>query len=94
MKTITAEDVETAVKEHQIKVWKLRECGFCGWPLCYFFQDGKVFFDPNCNCVNYQTPLQERTYESVAECFNIQSKPEIADRMWKDFLNSDSASAA
>ena len=88
MQTITAEDVETAVRERSIKSWKLRECGLCKTPLYYTFEDGKVFFNPNCECITCEAPPMMRTYDDVAKCFNIQRKLEVQTRMWEDFLNS------
>lgn len=85
MEKVTVEQVKEAVQEHGIKVWELRECSVCRTPLTYAFNGGEPTYDSNCGCVSYSTVPEPRSWESVAEIFNMQ-KPENRERMWGEFL--------
>lgn len=36
--------------------WNVRPCSICGSPVGYIFVGGRVYFDPNCDCVDYEEP--------------------------------------
>lgn len=90
----TTQDVIDAVKQHGIKRWMLRECTLCHYPLCYSFEDGRVFYDMGCDCTGQSGGPQERSYADVADAFNIQTNPAIYKRMWNEFITSGQGSDA
>ena len=87
MENVTVEQVQQAVQERGITLWKLRECSICLAPLTYAFGQDGITYDRSCGCVTYSEPPEPRTWEDVAKQFNIQ-KPEIRKRMWGEFLAS------
>lgn len=89
MEKVTVEQVKLAVVEHDIKLWKLRECSMCLTPLTYTFNGGDPTYDSSCACVRYSTEPEPHSWESIAEIFNIQ-RPEIRERMWGEFLAAGS----
>jgi len=69
----TAENFKKAVEEKGLQTWTLRECGICSAPLKYIFAGGEVFYDNNCDCVNYYTEPQLRSYGDLADHYNRQT---------------------
>ncbi len=86
---ITVEQIKDAVKEHDIRVWKLRGCSICLIPLTYSFNGDDPTYDSNCDCVSYSTEPEPRSWESIAEIFNMQT-PAIRMYMWNEFLAAGS----
>lgn len=83
----TADKVKQAIARHSIVRWPQRDCSICGYELSYNFTGGLVYFDPGCNCSPQgPAPFDMRDYADIAKCFNIQSTPEIAQRMWDEFI--------
>ena len=89
MENVTVEQTCEAIHDHQITRWPIRDCSICGSFVTYYFEDGEVHLDTNCSCVGYRTPRQIRSVEEfIAETFNLQSKPEVRERMWNEFVAS------
>ena len=71
MKNKTGEDFRRQVKDLGIKSWTLRECSMCETPLNFIFDGDDVYYDSNCECVTYRTIPQLRTYEDIADIYNM-----------------------
>ena len=71
MKHKTGEDFQRQVKEHDIRSWTLRHCSMCDAPLEFIFDGDDVFYDSNCDCVTYRTMPAPRTYEDIADIYNM-----------------------
>ncbi len=70
MSQYTAEQIKTLTK---VESWVLRTCSMCDAPLVYIFDGDRVGFDSNCDCVSYWTPVQERSWQDVADTINRQT---------------------
>jgi hypothetical protein len=58
------------------------DCGGCGYMTAYIFDGPNVLFDPGCYCSRYgPSPMEPRSYESIAEWLAMQSSDEIRDRI-------------
>lgn len=82
----TGEDFRNQAEELKLISWPQRGCSFCGAMIGYRFVDGKAFYDSNCNCVNYTTPLQPRSWDDIADFYNMQNNPvtiEEMDNFWE-----------
>lgn len=88
MEKVTVEQTLNAIDEHQIRMWASRSCSMCYTPLTYMFHDDdRVSFDSNCGCVTYtSTPQEFDMEEFISRTFNLQSKPEVRERMWNEFI--------
>lgn len=76
-----AQDFKEKVKEFDIKFWKINVCCFCGYECGYVFENGEVFYDNGCSCT-YQTPnLNKKSYENVAESYNMQTSQKYIKEM-------------
>lgn len=90
--TYTAQQVQQAVKDYGIGRWKLRTCSICDTPIGYLFSpDGEqVVFSSACDCSSSSryAPPDDSNFEVVAHCFNMQTTPGIAEKMWAEFIAS------
>lgn len=56
----------------------------CHTLLSYEFLDnGEVYFDPNCGCVNYSVPLIKASWEDVRNNYNVLRDKIETQRIWK-----------
>ena len=85
MDLVTFTQVETAIRESNIRTWSPRSCGMCCGPLKYVFRGDQVFYDSNCYCVSYVEPMQPRSVHSLVEHFNMQT-PEVRQAQWDSFM--------
>ena len=81
----TGNDFKEQVKKHNIGWWTVRHCSFCNHPIGYNFRPfGSVVFDGGCNCANISNK-QVRSWDDVAEIYNIQTNTEVIaemDKFW------------
>ena len=81
----TPEEFQVQVKLKGIKVWEIRRCSFCNYPLAFVFaEDGRVGYDSGCDCSYGPSYIQERNWGDVARHYN-NNQPEVNPNM-----NSDS----
>lgn len=69
-RSVTAQDVETAVKTHKIKRYNVSECSYCRF-MCHFIFDHEknmVFYNPGCKCM--YGSLIPQSYENVSNNLN------------------------
>ncbi len=85
MEQVTVDDLKKAVTEHDIRIWPLRQCSMCLTSLTYAFDGDRITYDANCSCVTYTRPPEKRSWDSVAEIFNMQT-PDARERMWDEFV--------
>jgi len=78
------EEFQKQVKEKRIAYWHIGECWMCNYPLGFHFIDGNVFYDNGCNCTSGRN-LNPRTWEQIAEMYNMQSNPKFIKKMDKFF---------
>ena len=89
MEKVTVEQTQNAIRDHQIKIWKVRECSICYAPITYSFDGDVVLLDTNCGCVTYRTdPLAMSVEEFIEQTFNFQSSSEVRGRMWESFIQA------
>ena len=71
---LTANDFKEASDIYFIKFLPIRECSICGSQIGYQFSKGAVFFDSNCNCVSFTSPLQKRSWQSFKQYYDHLSE--------------------
>lgn len=86
--TVTAADVEKAVREMKITRWTRRRCSLCNAALRYYFETYGVFFDSNCNCVTYFTSPREGSFQDIADAMNMQPTDAARQELWNSFVCS------
>lgn len=82
----TAEDFRLQAEKENITEWFQRRCAFCKYPMKYLFQNGEVLYDSGCDCVSYPYVIQKRSWEDIAEGYNMQTNPEVIEiinNFWK-----------
>ena len=81
------EHFKEAVKRLGISRWNVWNCSMCGYECGFVFRnDDSVFYDPGCGCVTHNVPLEPRTWEDVANFYNIQKNENIIakmDALWR-----------
>ncbi len=85
---ISPQTIRQLAKNHSIKRYTLRHCSMCGTGLNYAIDGEHVSFQSNCGCTRHWNPPEQRSFEDLVDCFNIQSKPETRRRMLEEFINS------
>ncbi|HWV44070.1 hypothetical protein [Pseudorhodoplanes sp.] len=81
---ITAEQVKAAVEAAGITRIEHHDCGMCGYMTAYLVEDGKLYFDPGCDCRWAGAP-EPRDWRDAADWINMQSQPDIKARLAKAF---------
>lgn len=76
----TAEEFKAQAKVKNITQWPGHNCPKCGYTVGYYFQGENVFFDNGCDCFSGQN-LKPRTWEEVANRYNMQTHPDVIKKM-------------
>lgn len=84
MEKVSVDQVRSAIAEHGITQWRLRECSICGAGLHYLFRGDEVAFQGSCDCGGWSPP-RLTSYDDVAETLNMQ-RPHIRAQMWVEML--------
>ena len=84
MEKVTAQKIHEAAAAYGVERWNVRPCSLCGVQTGYEFNGLAVTFDASCGCTDYGN-LQPRTYDNVADFFNMQT-PEIRADLWAKFI--------
>lgn len=81
---VTADQVRQTVTDYGITHLPHHDCGGCGvWVKFVFSPDGeRIAFDPNCDCGSPWSPPRETTFQELADWFNMQSVPGVAQTIW------------
>lgn len=78
-------DFRAAAEAHRITKWQIHACSLCGYPCSFLFRGDEVFYDAGCDCVTMSPEPYPRSWNSVAEHYNLQSHPETIakyDAFW------------
>jgi hypothetical protein len=73
-------EFEQAVKNHGITFWYRTDCTLCGYACGFHFKNGLPFYDNGCHCSGNQGVMRPRTWDDVAESYNIQTHPDVIKR--------------
>jgi len=72
---VTAEQVKDAVQKAGIDRIDHHDCGGCGYMTAYLVNDGKLYFDPGCDCSRYGPRYpDERDWQDAADWINMQKR--------------------
>lgn len=76
----TAQEFRNNAIKYRIDKWMFRECNMCGHPIGFLFFRGnsEVYFDGGCDCAC--GGCYPRTWEDVAELYNLQTNPDVIRR--------------
>lgn len=74
----TIKDFQEQVEKLNITRWNIHDCSICWYPCGFIFENGLVFYDSGCDCVNHIN-IQPRPWEDVAEQYNMQSHEKAID---------------
>lgn len=78
---VTAAQVKNAAINNHISFIRHHQCGGCNAWVGFEIQDDKLFFDSNCDCSSYRSPLEPRDWNSLSEWINMQSTEK-----WQKFI--------
>lgn len=70
---VTADEVKAAMIQANIEAVYVRECSLCGSGMYYRREGEQLFYDSNCDCVTFTTPLQARSWQSAADWINMNT---------------------
>ena len=76
----TGADFKEQTEKNNITRWDIHKCSMCSYQCSYHFIDGNVFYDNGCDCTSGQN-LNPRSWDDVAEQYNIQSYPKVIKKM-------------
>lgn len=80
---VTGEQVRNAMKDAGITVVDHHTCGICGVMVFYSRDNDQLFFNSGCGCMG--SPPQPRNWDDAAEWINMQSVPEIRQKLATKF---------
>lgn len=80
---ITGEKVKESMKKNNINYVEHHNCSICGYMTNFFVENGKLFFDPGCDCV-FVHPVRQ-PFQAAADWINMQSKKEIKTKIAAKF---------
>lgn len=66
------EEFKDAAKEKDIIFWNIHTCGMCGYRCGFLFDGDTVMYDSGCGCVTYGPVITPRSWEDVADQYNMQ----------------------
>lgn len=78
----TGDDFRKQVKLHGITKWPSHPCSICNVWVGYEFHDGAPYYNSSCGCSG-GSALQVRTWDDVAEMYNMQVTPSVIEKMDK-----------
>lgn len=87
----TAKDFEDVIKNRgpQFQQWNIHDCSICGYPCGYVFENGHVRYDSSCDCVKYGSSIKYRTYQEIADHYNMEDHVDCIKEMNKYWGFSD-----
>jgi len=81
-----ADEIKAAAMKAGIKRVEVRGCSMCNYPMAYIIQeDGKLWYDPGCNCTHGGPNLEPRNWSDAADWINMQSQVESKIAIAKKF---------
>lgn len=85
MTNVTADQVREAVLKARITFVPSHPCSICGHVVGYVIEDGDLFYDSNCGCGSYESPLRPTHWAEAADYINCQPTAEIRCKVAKSF---------
>lgn len=77
MRNVTAEEVKDACAKAGITRIDHHDCGGCHYMCNYQIIDGKLYFDPGCDCPRYgRASIEPRGWDDASNWINMQHKDE------------------
>lgn len=70
----TERELEKQIIDNEIIQIPIRKCSICGKMLCYYFTPYGFFFDPNCDCVGFISPMEKRDFSEFVFSYNAIMK--------------------
>ena len=79
----TANEFEDAARERGITEWERdpEGCSGCGYSVGYRFAPNGVFYDVGCWCTGRAPNWEPRTWQDVADFYNMQNHPRVIAEM-------------
>lgn len=81
----TAKELQKQARKIGLLAWRLRDCSFCGYPLCFIFKEDGVYYDQGCDCTPYRI-TRKSNWEEVAQAYNISQPKNIVEWKFKSDL--------
>ena len=76
IRDVTPEEVRKAVAAAGITHIDHHDCGGCGAMVFYSVEDGRLFFNPTCDCSSRWSPAEPRDWSEASDWINMQSAAE------------------
>lgn len=77
----TAIDFKNAAIRKEIKRWDIHNCSMCNYACGYVIDNDRVFYDSGCDCTYRGQNLSPRSFEDIADHYNMQSNETVIQRM-------------
>lgn len=74
---VTANEVQKAVIDNNINVIPHHECAICGEWVAYEVYNKQLFFNSNCGCSSFWSPVILCSWQDAADFINMQSNPRV-----------------
>jgi len=68
----TGEDFKEQAKLLNIDHWDSHKCAICNYMTKFVFVGGQVLFDSGCDCMRELADYSPRTWDDVADYYNMQ----------------------
>ena len=78
---VSASDVQKAVIDNNINIVPHHECAICGEWVAYEVYSEQLFFNSNCGCSSFWSPVSQRSWQDAADFINCQSDPQVQVRV-------------
>lgn len=87
----TSEDFKKAVEEHHIEYWPVHNCSMCEYPCAFLFNFAghEVVYDSGCDCTKWGYTRSLRSWDSVAQQYNINLKNPETMKKYNEFWKFD-----
>jgi len=76
-----AEDFKKASKKKGITFWPVHICSICGFNCGYEICGEHVGYNSGCGCITCPGWIQERSWEDLAEHYNMQNSEKVIQKM-------------
>lgn len=78
----TPQQFKEQAQNLKILDWGLHNCSICDYPCGFLFNDNmEVYYDKGCNCTIGGPNIFPRTWEDVAQHYNMQTAPIVINKM-------------
>ena len=87
----TSEDFKKSAQENNIEYWPIHNCSMCDYECAFIFNfvGHDVIYDAGCNCTGMGYSRYPRTWDSVAEQYNLNIKNPDIIKKYNEFWKFD-----